>query len=137
MTSTSDTATRRDVLRTTGTTLAALGGTILAADSASARPSFQVTTHPASDVNTTYATLNGEILSLGGDANSATVWFEWGQLGTGMRNSTYQDIYLSATTFDVTINGLTPGVTYEFMATGENNLGWTNDGDVHTFTTPS
>lgn len=128
---------RRDALRTTGTALAVLGGTVLAADSATAKPSLEITTHAASDVNSTYATLNGEIIYMGGDADSVTVWFEWGEEGAGFPNTTPEQTYYSPTTFDDTITDLNPGTAYEFKAAGYNSIGYTDEGDVHTFTTPS
>lgn len=130
-------STRRSVLGRTGTALLALGGAGLAASSASAKPTLTLYTHPASDVNTTYATLNGEIEYMGGDANSVTVWFEWGEEGNGMPNTTGSQTYFSPTTFDDLVDGLTAGTTYEFRAAGENSIGYTDTGDVHTFTTPS
>jgi subtilisin len=137
MKSKQDGTSRRSVLRTTGTALAVASGTALAADSATAKPTLTLDTHPASDVNTTYATLNGEIVFMGGDADSVTVWFEWGEEGNNFPNDTPEQTYYSATTFDDTIDGLDPGTTYEFRARGYNSIGYTDTGDTHTFTTPN
>lgn len=126
---------RRDVLRTTGTALAALGGTALATNAASAAPDFSVVTHPASDVNTTYATFNGELERLGG-ADYAEVWFRWGELDS-TKDITASQTFFSPTTFSETVSGLTSGVTYEFRAEGESNEPALDSGEYHTFTTPS
>lgn len=132
---------RRTVLERSGTALAALTGGVLASNPAAgaedvpSEPPFSVVTDPASDVNTTYATLNGELESMGG-ADSAQVWFRWRRPG-GPDNLTAKQTFNSSTTYSATVDGLTPGVTYEFRAEGESSEPYIDSGEYHTFTTPS
>lgn len=131
---------RRAVLERSGVALAAVAGSSLMVGSAAGakdvplEPTFSLVTDPASDVNTTYATLNGDLESLGG-ADSARVWFRWRRL-SGSDNLTAEQTFHSSTTYSATVTGLAPGVTYEFRAEGESSEPDIDSGSYHTFTTP-
>ncbi|MFC1905595.1 hypothetical protein ACFLXL_02165 [Chloroflexota bacterium] len=73
---------------------------------------LKVGTEPATDVNGTSATLNGELYSLG-DYSTVQVSFHWGG-GTDYGNSTDMIFYATPADFSVPITGLSPGVTYHY-----------------------
>lgn len=106
-----DTATRRRVLKLSGAAVAAAVG---AGTAAANHFHADVDTDPATDVGYTSATLNGDLLDMG-NASSVDVWFEWGQKGDGLPNSTTRQSRTSAGSFseDVTVSD---GTTYEFEA---------------------
>lgn len=94
-----------------------------------------VTTDPAASINTTGATLNGNITATGGEnadqrgfryrktgASTWTAWTQAGSFGTGA--------------FSHAVTGLTPGTQYDFQAQGRNSAG-TSYGSTRTFTTAS
>ncbi len=81
------------------------------------------------------ATLNG---SIDWEGDMAEVWFEWGELGTGLPNATpAQTITETGTqSFDETITGLNLDTEYEVRAHADiDNGGVTDTGAVVTFWT--
>jgi len=92
-----------------------------------------VVTNPATNIASTSATLNGNLLSLGYDPGTcpnckSIVWFEWGATGTAGVSGSYGS---STTPTTVTVTGpfmavvsLTPGKTYYFEAFAKNGGSW-------------
>ncbi|OLZ39812.1 hypothetical protein A6E15_01905 [Natrinema saccharevitans] len=75
----------------------------------------EVITEPATEVNGSTATLNGELLDLG-DFDSVDVFFEWRELGTDEWTTTAPQTLDAPGDFSAGIAGLEPGGTYEFRA---------------------
>ena len=96
-------------------------------------PLPQVTTNPASNVESTYATLNGYLSDLGG-SGSCDVWFEWGTTTNYGHTTSLQTRYSCGSFYD-NIIGLTPETTYHFRAVASSSAG-TAYGDDVTFYTP-
>ncbi|MFP8958878.1 ice-binding family protein (plasmid) [Natrialbaceae archaeon A-CW3] len=76
-----------------------------------------VVTTPATEVNGSTATLNGELTDLG-DFDTVDVFFEWRELGEEEWNTTAPQTLNAPGDFDAEIAGLEPGTTYEFRAVG-------------------
>ncbi|WP_338147521.1 ice-binding family protein [Natrinema longum] len=76
-----------------------------------------VVTTPATEVNGSTATLNGELTDLG-DFDTVDVFFEWRELGEEEWNTTAPQTLDASGDFDDEIAGLEPGNTYEFRAIG-------------------
>ncbi|WP_255194048.1 S8 family serine peptidase [Natronobeatus ordinarius] len=98
-------------------------------------PELSVSTNSATGVGETSATLNGSLDDLG-DATSAEVSFEWGEVGSGFPNATAPETLTATGSFSETLSGLTEGVDYEFRAVAET----TDDADTgltQSFTTDS
>jgi hypothetical protein len=95
----------------------------------------EVTTNSATNTDTTETDIQGELTYLGGDT-STNVWFEWGEQGTGMNNTTMSENKLSPETFSNNISGLDPYTTYEYRAVASNASG-TVYGTTETVTTDS
>ncbi|GAB3037414.1 hypothetical protein GCM10025298_28710 [Natronobiforma cellulositropha] len=74
-----------------------------------------VETQPATDVNGSTATLNGELIDLG-DFDAADVFFEWRELGTDEWTTTAPQTLEEPGDFSAEIAGLESGSTYEFRA---------------------
>lgn len=133
-----DAVTRRNVLKTSGTALAALGGAGVAADSALALPPLTVRTDPATNVDPYTGTLNGYLEYLG-DNNWATVRFRWGVDGQGMPNTTSWQLRSSTGAYSETLTDLAYCCeTYEFQAearAGDFNEDHDLGDDVLEFTT--
>jgi subtilisin len=142
----SDSATnRRNVLRTSGATLAALaGGSVLGTASAcpgcgdtGSKPS--VSTFGAT-VSGNEVTTNGYVSDLGDD-DSADAWFEWGPYGGSLSNDTnikymystggWCDGYDSSCFYN-SYGTLSSG-TYEYRAVASNTYG-KSEGSIETFT---
>lgn len=107
---------RREVLRQTGSSLAIVGGTALATGSASAIPQLTVTTQNATNVCSCSATLNGTLEHLGHN-DFIHVFFEWGEKGTGLPNTTSGSGRSTTGSFSEDITDLAC-TTYEFRAVG-------------------
>jgi len=75
----------------------------------------EVVTSPATEVNGSTATLNGELLDLG-DFDAVDVFFEWRELGTDEWTATAPQTLDASGDFSAGIAGLEPGGTYEFRA---------------------
>ncbi|MFB1066087.1 ice-binding family protein [Natrinema sp. H-ect4] len=75
----------------------------------------EVVTSPATDVNGSTATLNGELTDLG-DSDTVDVFFEWRELGTDEWTATAPQTLDASGDFSAGIAGLEPGGTYEFRA---------------------
>jgi subtilisin len=108
---------------------AALGGS-------SGDTSVAVSTGSATNVTDSSATLNGDLTDLGG-ASSADVYFEWGESGTGLGNSTSKQTLSSTGSFSADVSGLSSGTDYDFRAVAEASDGDTDAGSTATFTTSS
>ena len=91
-----------------------------------------VLTYPASDIQSSQAQLNGNLINMAGDS-SCKVWFEWGET-VSYGNSTLPQTKTVTGTFDDTITGLSPATTYHFRAVAQNVAG-TTYGDDMSFTT--
>jgi hypothetical protein len=85
-----------------------------------------VTNFPASNVQATYATLNGQVISTGGDTPSVTVFFGMGDGGTnaGAWDQSI-DIGPQSGAFAQTVTGLVPDTNYFFTARASNAAGTT------------
>ena len=92
-----------------------------------------IVTNAATNISTTSATLNGELLSLGYDPVTcpnckAIVWFGWGTSGTsgvsGSYGSSTIPITATSTGFFSTVVPITPGKTYYFEAFAKNGGSW-------------
>ncbi len=103
-------------------------GAVLVTSPASAISSPQVQTNSASYIQSTYATLNGNLYDLGG-YNSATVWFQWGT-STNYSNTTYITTQNYSGTFSGQITGLIANQTYHFRAVAQNTAGTTYGQDL-------
>lgn len=95
--------------------------------------SVGVSTHDATGVGTSSATLVGELTELQ-NADSATVYFEWGTKGSGLANTTSEEIVSSTGTFDASVSGLDSDTDYEFRAVARAD-GKTATGATSTFRT--
>jgi len=80
-----------------------------------------VITNPATNIQPTQATLNGDLINMGGDP-SCDVWFEWGQT-ISYGNTTNSQSKSSTGTFSDIISGLSTGTTYHFRAVAQNSSG--------------
>ncbi len=98
-------------------------------------PGLSVSTNSATGVGETAATLNGSLNDLG-DANSADVYFEWGEVGSGFPNSTTPETLTSTGSFSETISELSGGTDYEFRAVAE-TADDADTGSTQSFTTDS
>jgi hypothetical protein len=87
-----------------------------------------VETQPATEINGSTATLNGELLDLG-DFDTVDVFFEWRELGADEWIATESQTLDEPGDFSAGIEGLELGSTYEFravmVANGERFLGAT------------
>ncbi|MBA7716190.1 hypothetical protein ES703_125256 [subsurface metagenome] len=90
-----------------------------------------VTTGDATSVNTTSATLNGSLDSLGTDS-SVAVSFEWGET-TSYGNETATQTMTSTDSFTAALSGLSPNTSYHFRAVAVGD--GTGYGIDRTFTT--
>ncbi|MFC1847821.1 hypothetical protein ACFLXV_00715 [Chloroflexota bacterium] len=93
--------------------------TLLMGGVASAQTLPVVTTDAASDVTTNSATLNGNLTDMG-NASSVDVSFEWG-LTVSYGNETGAQSLTETGTFNDSIGGLDPGVTYHYRAKAVGN----------------
>ena len=97
--------------------------------------SLSVETRDASDVDESSATLNGELTELEGH-DEVTVYFEWGESGEGLTNTTEEQTLDSTGEFDDEVTDLDSGTVYEYRAVAE--AGDDSDtGDTLPFTTES
>ena len=99
-------------------------------------PRFVVDTNSASTVGETTATLNGSLDNLGG-ADSAQCYFEWGERGGSLSNTTSAQTLTATGAFDASLSGLSSGTDYEFCAVANASDGDSETGSTSTFTTDS
>jgi hypothetical protein len=78
-------------------------------------PVQSVATNPATGVGTTFATLNGNLISKGA-ADNVTVSFEWGTTSGGPYTPTDNQTMTTVGTFSDNLTGLAPGTPYYFRA---------------------
>lgn len=76
---------------------------------------LDVDTNDASSITDSSAYLNGDLQDLGG-AGSADVYFEWGEYGSDLPNSTASESMNSTGIFSHQLAGLSSDTTYEFQA---------------------
>ena len=94
----------------------------------------QTTTNPATNIKSNQAQLNGNLVSLGGDA-STEVWFEWGA-DINYGSTTAHQTKTSSGEFSSLVSGLPPGTAYHFRAVAKNSVGIAYGIDK-TFTIPA
>jgi subtilisin family serine protease len=99
-------------------------------------PILSVTTDSASSVGTDNATLNGTLSDMGG-ASSVDVYFEWGQAGGSLSNTTSVQTLSATGSVSADISGLSSGTDYEFRVVAEASDGDADTGGVQSFTTDS
>lgn len=95
---------------------------------------FSVTTGDATDIDTTSATLDGELGDLDG-ADSAGCYFEWRPTGASDWTTTTTQTLSSTGSYTVGLSGLEEGVAYEYRAVGTASDGDTATGATVSFTT--
>lgn len=95
---------------------------------------FSVSTSAATSVDSTSATLDGELLDLDG-ANSADCYFEWRRTGASSWSTTATETLSSTGSYSASLNGLAEGVEYEYRAVGMASDGDTATGGTTSFTT--
>ncbi|WP_245835463.1 ice-binding family protein [Natronolimnobius baerhuensis] len=93
---------------------------------------LDVETRPATDINGSTATLNGELIELG-DFDSVDVFFEWREVGADEWNTTETQTLDEPGDFSAEIEGLQPGSTYEFRAVAVSD-GTRDEGAILSFT---
>jgi subtilisin len=96
--------------------------------------SVAVSTADATNVGDTSATLNGDLTDLGG-ADSADVYFEYGQSGGSRSNATSAQTLSATGSVSADVSGLDSGTEYEFRAVAEASDGDGDTGSLLTFTT--
>ncbi len=99
-------------------------------------PALAVSTGSASNVTETEATLGGSLDDLGG-ASSADVYFEYGESGTTLDNTTATQTLSATGSFSDTVSGLNAGTDYDFRAVANASDGDSATGTAGTFTTSS
>ena len=97
-------------------------------------PAIAVSTDGASGVGTDTATLNGTLDDLGG-ASSADVYFEYGESGSGLPNTTATQTLSSAGSFSADVSGLSAGTDYDYRAVADASDGDSDAGTTTGFTT--
>lgn len=125
-----DSSSRRRVLKLSG---AAVAATVGAGTASADHTHADVETVGASNVDSNSATLNGDLLDMGG-SSSVDVWFEWGKAGAGFPNSTLRQTRSSPGSFSASIGFLESGTGYEFRAVSDTGSVVTT-GDAVTFVT--
>lgn len=93
-----------------------------------------VETHTATNIDTTSATLHGELIDLGGH-DDGFVAFEWRSEGADDWNTTGFEQLEDEDAFDVNVTGLTSDTEYEFRGIVETDDGETATGEPQTFIT--
>lgn len=94
--------------------------------------SATVTTNPATDIETSYATLNGLLDDDGNDACDCV--FEWGETAAYGDTTSIQS-KTTGETFSQLITGLSPNTLYHFRAKATNPITGASYGIDQTFTT--
>ena len=97
--------------------------------------SVTVETDPATEVGETTATLNGTLTSLEG-ASTASVFFEYGPVGSGFPEATGSGDFGAGTSVSADVSGLSAGTSYEFRAVASTSNA-SDDGGVQSFETDS
>lgn len=110
-----DTTSRRRVLKLSG---AAVAATVGAGTASADHTHADVETEGASFVRTTTATLNGELLDMGG-ASSVDVWFDWGLFGSDLPLRTATQPRTSPGGFTADLDFLTPDTAYQYRAVSD------------------
>ena len=94
---------------------------------------LEVETNNATNVNTTYATINGY---LDPDGSYATRWFKYGTSSSYLNKTTSRvNQGYGASNFSAYLSNLSPNTTYYFQAVGENSDGDIEYGRVLNFNT--
>ncbi|HEV2209142.1 MAG TPA: PKD domain-containing protein [Verrucomicrobiae bacterium] len=83
-----------------------------------------MTNEPASDVQGTFATLNGAVLATGGETPSVTVYYGTSDGGSNPANWAHSVVLGGENaSFAQTVNGLSPTTSYFFTVSGVNSAG--------------
>lgn len=77
-------------------------------------PTLDVTTTPATAITEDTAVISGEVSGIGDEP--ATVWFEWGDAGSGVPDMTAEAPLDEDGSFEATLSGLSPDTAYDFRA---------------------
>lgn len=97
-------------------------------------------THPATDIEETKATLNGEVTNMG-DANEvqALFWYQKDGMGSSWWATSPSQTVTYPVTYSHTLTGLDPDTVYNFFARIEyydnDGGGWARHGSIMSFTT--
>lgn len=78
----------------------------------------EVSTEEATNITTDSATLNGNLDSISDDTSDVDVYFEWGEQGTGLTETTNVQNLTTTGSFSEDITGLSDETIYEFRAVG-------------------
>ncbi|HWD93449.1 MAG TPA: GH92 family glycosyl hydrolase [Verrucomicrobiae bacterium] len=104
-----------------------------------APPTFPAVTNlPATEIQTTSATLNGKVLFTGGDSPNVTLYY--GTVDSGLNPGTWANSLALGSqngSFAIPVTGLSKGVTYYFTAEASNSVGTVWAAPSLSFTTPS
>ncbi len=98
--------------------------------------SLQVSTHPATQINTTSAVLNGYLDASGIGLEGCSVWFEYGTT-TGYGAQTSMQIISAGQGFSEWIEDLEPSTMYHFRTVASDGLTSVNGSDMLFLTTTS
>jgi len=95
-----------------------------------------VTNSPATGIEGAQATLNGQIVSTGGNAPRVTLYYGTGNGGTNATGWSYTvNLGQQSGTFGATISGLSANQAYFFTASASNSIGTAWAAPAQTFTT--
>lgn len=95
---------------------------------------LSISTGPATDIGGSYATLTGELTDLGG-ADTADVYFEWGESGAGLSNTTTKQSISTTGSITADISGLKKNKEYAYRIVAETSSGDVSRGESRSFTT--
>lgn len=95
---------------------------------------LSVSTGDATNVSGSSATVSGNLSDLGG-ADSVDVYFEWGESGSGLPNTSGRQTLSTTGTVEADLSGLQSGTEYTYRIVAETSSGDSAQGDTRSFTT--